>query len=248
MAEAIVFEECTGAELAERLRLPHVHLLARATSTLDIAHELAASGALAGTLVIAEEQTAGRGRDGRRWASPPGMGLWITLIERPSTPATLEVLSLRIGIHAARVLEPHAVDGIQLKWPNDLYSGGRKLAGVLVEARWRDALPEWVAIGFGVNVRGPAEVSSASLRSGTSRLELLDDLVPVLRRAAAVSGPLRPAELEEFAARDLAVGRACRSPAAGRVRGITPAGELLVACEERNATFRAGSLVLEEEQ
>ena len=247
MADAPVFEECTGDELAQRLRLPSVHVFERVTSTLDIAHELAASGTVAGTLVIAEEQTAGRGRDGRSWASSPGMGLWITLVERPSTPATLEVLSLRVGIHASRALDPHAVAGIQLKWPNDLYSGGRKLAGVLVEARWRDGLPEWVAIGFGVNVRGPAEVPSASLRPGTSRLEVLGDLVPVLRRAAALSGPLRPAELEEFAVRDLAVGRACRAPAVGHVRGITPAGELVVACEDRNATFRAGSLVLEEE-
>src|SRR5207253_2703530 len=117
-------------------------------------HELAPR-APAGTLILAEEQFAGRGRQGRRWTSQPGAGIWLTLIERPSDAAALDVLALRCGLYAANALDTLAAHPIKLKWPNDLYSGGRKLAGILIETRWRGTSPEWVAIGFGLNVITP---------------------------------------------------------------------------------------------
>src|SRR6185436_16510341 len=101
-----------------------------------------ADGAPAGTVVLADAQRGGRGRGGRRWASPPGVGVWLTLVERPADHAALEVLSLRLGLHAAAAVERFAARGgggpVRLKWPNDLYVGEGKLAGVLVEVRWRD--------------------------------------------------------------------------------------------------------------
>jgi BirA family biotin operon repressor/biotin-[acetyl-CoA-carboxylase] ligase len=222
-------------------------LLETTTSTLDIAHQLAAGAAPAGTLVIADEQTAGRGRDGKSWQSPPGAGLWLTLIERPDDTSGLGVLSLRIGLAAAETLDRFAAEPIRLKWPNDLFVDRAKLAGILVEARWREGTVEYVAIGLGVNVKRPVGTANAAgLEPGTTRLDVLAELIPALRAATQRRGALVGAEMEEFAARDLARGRKCLQPAIGRVAGITPTGELLVALADSVAQFRSGSLVLED--
>jgi BirA family transcriptional regulator, biotin operon repressor / biotin---[acetyl-CoA-carboxylase] ligase len=229
------------------LDLPRVELLESTTSTLDVAHRIAARGAPAGTLVIANEQTAGRGRGGKSWQSSPGDGLWLTLIERPADTSGLGVLSLRVGLAAAEALDRFASEPIRLKWPNDLYVDERKLGGILVEARWREQAVEYVAIGLGVNVKTPRNVrSAAGLEPGTDRLEVLGELVPAVLAAARAIGPLQPDEMEEFDARDLARGRKCIEPAVGRVAGITPTGELLVALADSVAPFRSGSLVLED--
>jgi BirA family biotin operon repressor/biotin-[acetyl-CoA-carboxylase] ligase len=219
------------------------------TSTLDVAHRLAADGAPAGTLVIANEQTAGRGRGGKVWQSSPGAGLWLTLIERPADTSGIGVLSLRVGLGASEALDRFAPEPIRLKWPNDLYIDRNKLGGVLVEARWREQSLEWIAIGLGVNMRLPDGVDNAgALEEGSTRLDVLGDLVPALRKAAEATGPLDDGELEEFNARDLARGKICLEPALGRVAGISPTGELLVALADSVAPFRSGSLVLEEWQ
>ena len=232
----------SAVQLAERYGLPHVALLASVTSTLDVAHELASRGATAGTLVIADEQTAGRGRQGRSWTSSSGLGLWLTMIERPAEAAALDVLALRCGLFAAEALDVLAAEEIRLKWPNDLYVGECKLAGILIEVRWRGTSPEWVAIGFGVNVIAPDVHSAAGLQRGTSRLAALDLLVPALRRAAACRGHLTEKELAAFRTRDLSVGRIALTPGAGVVQGITSAGELAVDVHGALAMYRSGSL------
>ena len=222
-------------------------MLESTTSTLDVAHRLAGQGAAAGTLVIANEQTAGRGRGGKSWQSTAGAGLWLTLIERPQDTSGIGVLSLRVGLAAAEALDRFAPEPIRLKWPNDLYIDRGKLGGVLVEARWREQSLEWIAIGVGVNVTRPEGVpTAAALEPGTSRVDALIELIPALREAALATGPLDDGELEEFNARDLARGKICLEPALGRVAGITAAGELLVALADSVAPFRSGSLVLEE--
>lgn len=214
---------------------------------MDVAHTLAAEGAPAGTLVIANEQTAGRGRGGKSWQSSPGAGLWMTLLERPADASAVGVLSLRIGLAAAEALDRFAAEPIRLKWPNDLYIDQGKLAGILVEARWRERSLEWVAIGLGINLRQPDGVAmAAGLEPSTERLEVLQDLVPAVRAAAQRSGDLTYDEIEEFNARDLARGRTCIEPALGRVAGITPAGELLVALADAVTPFRSGSLILQD--
>jgi BirA family biotin operon repressor/biotin-[acetyl-CoA-carboxylase] ligase len=229
------------------LGLPRVELLESTTSTLDVAHRIAARGAPAGTLVIANEQTAGRGRGGKSWQSSPGDGLWLTLIERPADSSGLGVLSLRVGLAAAEALDRFASEPIRLKWPNDLYVDEGKLGGILVEARWREQTVEYVAIGLGVNVLAPRNVpSAAGLEPGTDRLDVLAELVPAIVAAARATGPLNTDEMEEFDARDLARGRRCIEPAVGRVAGITPTGELLVALADSVTPFRSGSLVLED--
>jgi BirA family biotin operon repressor/biotin-[acetyl-CoA-carboxylase] ligase len=225
-----------------------VEVFGSTTSTLDVAHRLAGQGAPAGTLVLADEQTAGRGRGGKSWMSVAGSGIWLTVIERPSDSSGLGVLSLRVGMAVAAALDRFAAEPIRLKWPNDLYIDRGKIAGILVEARWREQVVEWVAIGIGVNVARPDNLENAAgLETGTSRIEVLSDLVPAVRLAAAAAGPLTPSELEEYNARDLARGKSCVQPALGRVAGITPAGELLVALADSVASFRSGSLVLGEQ-
>lgn len=229
------------------LQLPRVELLESAPSTMDVAHRLAAEGVPAGTLVIADEQTAGRGRGGKTWQSAPGAGLWMTLVERPRDPSGIGVLSLRVGLAAAGALDRFAAEPVRVKWPNDLYVDQDKLAGILVEARWREQSVEWVAIGLGINVTRPGGVEmAAGLEPGTRRLDVLEELVPAVRSAAQTSGSLSETEMEEFNARDLARGRACVEPALGRVAGITASGELVVALADSVAHFRSGSLILEE--
>jgi BirA family biotin operon repressor/biotin-[acetyl-CoA-carboxylase] ligase len=237
-----------GADaLARLLELPRVVAFGTVGSTLDVAHALASEGAAAGTLVIADEQTAGRGRHGRTWRSEPGAGLWLTVLERPSDVDALNVLSLRIGIAIAPALDPFALERVRLKWPNDLYVAGRKLGGILVEARWRDSRPEWVAIGVGVNVRAPAaEPKAIGLRSSISRLDVLGAIIPAIRAAAACTGALSDEERRAFAARDVAAGQQCAEPVIGTVQGIDAAGALLVQSATGMVAVRAGSLVLTE--
>ena len=236
------------AELAARLGVPRVVALEEVGSTLDAAHALAAEGAPAGTLVLAERQTAGRGRSGRRWSSPAGSGLWLTTIERPDDREALEVLSLRVGLEAATALDALAPARVTLKWPNDLYVRAGKLAGILVEARWREQRADWVAIGFGLNVVAPPDQpGAAGLRAGVTRLAALAAVVPALRRAAAARGSLTDAERRAFADRDLAAGRRCTSPLVGVVQGITLDGALLVETAEGPRAARGGSLIFEGE-
>jgi BirA family biotin operon repressor/biotin-[acetyl-CoA-carboxylase] ligase len=231
--------------LAARWRLPAVHVYESIGSTLDIAHALAPSAA-SGTLVIANEQTAGRGRHGRRWTSAPGAGVWLTLIERPTDARALDVLALRCGLYAAEALDSLAGALVRVKWPNDLYLGDRKLAGILIETRWRGTSPEWVAVGFGLNVTAPDVATGAGLSAGVSRLEALDRSVPALRRAVAASRHLSDAELARWRERDLSVGRRIAEPTSGVVQGISSNGELLVNSDGQLSAHRSGSLTFAE--
>ena len=109
-------------------------------STNERARELAEDGAAHGTLVTADEQTAGRGRQGRGWVTPPGVAIAASLILREFD----DLLPLRAGLAVADVAGPDAL----VKWPNDVWIDGRKVAGILVEARGN----EWAILGIGVNV------------------------------------------------------------------------------------------------
>ncbi len=241
-ARAARVEGVTADELARRLGLPRAVALEEVGSTLDVAHRLAPD-APSGTLIVADHQTAGRGRHGRRWSSPAGTGVWLTLIERPSDARALDVLALRCGLYAAEALDALANTTIGVKWPNDLYIGARKLGGILIETRWRGTAPDWVAIGMGVNLRAPALETAIGLPPDTTRLAVLDRLVPALRRAAAASRHLSDDELRRWQARDIARGRTLASPASGRMSGISASGELLVAQADGSSTaHRTGSL------
>ena len=230
--------------LASLLGLPRVLVFDEVGSTLDVAHGEGERGAPAGTLVIADAQTAGRGRMGRSWRSDPGAGIWLTLVERPTSTESLGVLALRLALAVAPALETLAGAPTLLKWPNDVYVGERKLAGVLVEARWRGPRLDWIAIGIGINVRPPAVFDGAGLVPGAQRVEVLTSVAPALRAAAGATGPLTDDELARYASRDLARGRPCTEPASGIVAGIRADGALLVDTPVGQVACHAGSLVL----
>jgi BirA family biotin operon repressor/biotin-[acetyl-CoA-carboxylase] ligase len=234
--------------IARDLKLPKVEVFDSVGSTLDVAHERAAAGAPAGTLILADAQTSGRGRQGRAWTSEPGAGIWLTLVERPADRSSLDVLSLRVGLALVQALEPLVGEPMRLKWPNDVYLRGGKLAGILVEARWRGSEPDWVAIGVGINVRVPSGQSRAAGIEPVSRNEALYAILPALRRAASMTGPLSDDELEAFAERDHARGRPIVEPVEGIVEGISAGGALLVMTDAGLVALQAGSLVLKGDQ
>ncbi|MBA2685956.1 MAG: biotin--[acetyl-CoA-carboxylase] ligase [Gemmatimonadaceae bacterium] len=251
MREVIAAQLYAGADvetIAERCGVPHVELFDEVPSTLDVAHPLAREGASDGTLILAERQTAGRGRSGRSWASEVGAGIWMTMIERPRDEAALEVLSLRVGLAAARALEAFTDGELRVKWPNDLMLDDGKLGGILIESRWRDERVDWIAIGIGINCRVPHDIPHArALRAGVDRIDVLAALVPAVRAAVAIPGALGAAELHDFELRDRARGRRCSSPLAGVVRGIDARGGLLVRTNAGDVAARSGSLVFEED-
>src|SRR5712692_9312198 len=100
----MIYDGLQPADLAARLRAPGCLSLASVTCTMDILHELAAEGAPAGTVVLADEQISGRGRQGRRWHSPAGNGVWLSYLSRPSHATESGVLALRVGLAVADAL------------------------------------------------------------------------------------------------------------------------------------------------
>ncbi|MEO7216928.1 MAG: biotin--[acetyl-CoA-carboxylase] ligase [Gemmatimonadaceae bacterium] len=242
-----LYDGVAAGAIAERGGLCGVELFDVVGSTMDEAHTLAAAGVDAGTLVLADAQETGRGRNGKRWESPP-RGIWMTLIERPADASALDVLSLRIGLAAARSLDAFTTEPVRVKWPNDLYIDGAKLAGILVETRWRGDRLDWVAIGIGINMgfpTGGVSVHAAAIEPGTARIDVLGALLPEMRAAVAMRGDLTAEEMDEYSGRDLARGRTCIEPVRGRVVGIAASGELLVELADSTARVRSGSLILE---
>lgn len=213
---------------------PRLHYFDRVTSTMDVLHELAAAGAGEGTAVLAGEQLEGRGSRGRSWHSPPG-GLWLSVLFRPPVIEGLEVMSLRAGLAVAEAVEALIQKPLQLKWPNDLVLDGRKVGGVLCEARWQGETLGWIAVGVGMNIRNrvPEELSSvavslAAFRPDVSPETLAQPVVESLRQLDPGAGQLSDSELRRFARRDWLRGRAIVEPVAGTLAGLRPDGALLV--------------------
>ncbi len=181
---------------------------------MDVARALAAAGASEGLCVVAETQTAGRGRLGRAWYSPPGAALYFSLLLRPALPATqagwLSMLAaLAVLDGAAEILGP--TGALALKWPNDVLLSGRKLAGILIETALSGPVLEHVIVGVGLNVNtrfdgAPEDVRARaiSLRDASGRdLDVGAALETMLRAfdmryAALMADPASPAA--EYAA------------------------------------------------
>lgn len=142
--------------------------LATVDSTMTHAARLAAEGAAHGTWVVADEQTSGQGRHGRYWQSPRG-GLYATGILRPVQ--VLPVITLAIGLAAARAVAETAGVQPDLRWPNDLMLGGRKLGGILTISESGAVLA-----GVGINIEDPGREDAASI-PGMSRDALLENLI-----------------------------------------------------------------------
>jgi BirA family biotin operon repressor/biotin-[acetyl-CoA-carboxylase] ligase len=232
--------------------MPRLIRLPAVGSTMDLLHSLAADGAEAGTVVLAGEQTGGRGSRGRGWQSPPG-GLWLSALFRPRAAAGVEVFGLRVGLAVANALETLGLGvPVAIKWPNDLMVGDRKVGGILCEARWQGESLTWVVAGVGINVANPIPNDLAAI--ATALAERLPGITPDvvepavttrLRTLAAPSDRLAPVELSGLRQRDWLNGRRLRSPASGTASGISDEGALLVRSESgATVAVRAGTVEL----
>ena len=140
------------------------------SSTNDLAATLAERGAREGSVVVAHAQSAGRGRQGKSWASPPGAGLYVSTVLRPAEHA-LPLVTIAAGVAVADGI--HAATGLvpDLKWPNDVFVSGRKAAGVLAEAT-SSAAGTYVVLGFGINVSPAAYPPDVASRATNLEGEL----------------------------------------------------------------------------
>lgn len=212
------------------LGTPHLHLRSTA-STSDRARELAQAGAPHGTLVTAAEQSAGRGRQGRRWAAPAGSALLLSLILRDPP----DLLPLAAGVAVARVCGPEA----QIKWPNDVLLGGRKVAGILAEGRPQEG---WAVLGIGLNAAVRVEDLPAELHATATTLGLEPSAIPALLRR--LLGELEAAlALDDadllcaYRAADALLGRPLSwSGGRGVGAGIDGDGRLVVALDDGGRT------------
>lgn len=164
--------EKTAAALRKRWKRADVHLFGKVGSTNDEAKRLAERDAPAGTIVIAREQTAGRGRSGKSWHSPPNAGVYLSMVFRPVRLENPHLAPVLAGLGVTRELDA-AFSGLApgLKWPNDVYASGRKLAGILAEATWADSTPRHLIVGVGVNVKPLPASAPKRLRAQATSLE-----------------------------------------------------------------------------
>ena len=148
-----------------------IHHFADVTSTNDVAKELAAQGAEEGTIVIAETQTHGRGRFGRRWMSPKG-GIWFSTILRPEvTPQDALKLTLMAAVAVARVIRKTLKLNAEIKWPNDVLIEGKKVCGILTETSTRGKLVDFVTVGVGINANIDTDSFPENLRNSITSLK-----------------------------------------------------------------------------
>jgi BirA family transcriptional regulator, biotin operon repressor / biotin---[acetyl-CoA-carboxylase] ligase len=229
---------------------PRVHLR-RTDSTSNRARDLALAGAPHGTLVTASLQTAGRGRQGRRWAAPAGQSLLMSLLLRPS-PSLLPLL-------AAVAVCDIAGDEALIKWPNDIVlpqaNGLAKLAGILAEGRPQEG---WAVLGIGLNVAVRVEDLPPELRDSAATLRGEEtDIEPTLERLLLALGRRlaepAAATLEAWRWRDALYGREVAWGASGpegqaghgRAKGIDERGRLIIALADGGvATLDAGEVHL----
>lgn len=224
-----------------------VHQCAVVTSTMDVAAEAATRGAAEGWTVVAEEQTAGRGRRGRRWASPPGAGLYCSIVLRPRVAPggpLLPLLTLAAGVGLREGVRAATGLAAELKWPNDLVVGRRKLAGILAEGMGLGAPDQAVVLGIGINVRSTAYPPDVAPRATSLEAELgraVDRqvvLAEVLRAVGAAYEDLAAGRADAVRRRweeasPTARGAAVtwetpEGPRRGRTAGLDTSGALLV--------------------
>jgi BirA family biotin operon repressor/biotin-[acetyl-CoA-carboxylase] ligase len=212
-------------------------------STNDLAIASAESGAPEGLVVAANAQSAGRGRVTRTWSSPAGAGLYVSVVLRPPASVT-QLLTIAAGVAIAEgVFAASGLDA-SVKWPNDVYIAGRKLAGILAEAGSSKGAVDYVVLGFGINVQTAAYPADFAARATSIEAELgrTVDRGPVLAEClAALSRRYRMLqsgdEADVIAAWKARASPHMRRPVEwdterGRVRGVAEdidsAGALLV--------------------
>jgi BirA family biotin operon repressor/biotin-[acetyl-CoA-carboxylase] ligase len=238
----------------------HIHHFFKTDSTNRVALELGHAGEPEGTVVLAEEQTAGRGRAGRAWLSERAAGIYVTLLLRPRlAPVQAPLLTMMAGLSVHGAAEAVTGLNVDLKWPNDLLIGSKKAGGILTEMHAEPSQVRFVIVGIGLNVnqeKFPGELANiaTSLRIETgkpqSRMELLvrllrefeSDYNRFLREG--VSGVVERFETVSSYARGKRVRVSNGSESyVGTTAGLGPEGLLQVECEDgRLMTVIAGDV------
>jgi BirA family biotin operon repressor/biotin-[acetyl-CoA-carboxylase] ligase len=209
-------------------------------STNDRARELADQGAAHGTLVTAGEQTSGRGRQGRTWATPPGTAIAASLVLTEFD----DLLPLRAGLAVADVVGDNAL----VKWPNDVWVNGRKVAGILAESR---SEPRWAVLGIGLNVAVDLDALPEDARPVAGTLgKTPEDVEPTLQALLAALqtrlGQDRDAALTDLREKDALRGEPVKwQDGEGTGAGIDDSGALLVTLPNGGqTTLSAGEVTL----
>jgi len=224
-------------------------------STNRLAADLARAGAPEGVVVVADHQTAGRGRLGRTWEAPPGSSLLMTVVLRPALDAgRLHLATMAVALAVADACADVAGFAPELEWPNDLVVHDRKLAGILAEAGFEGNAPRWVVVGIGLNVNWPAElpaelsgiaVAANHLAGRDVDRELL--LAQLLEGLANRCSSL-DAVAEDYRRRCRTIGRDVRVELSGEtLRGravdVDDAGHLVVDTGDNVRVVAAGDVV-----
>jgi BirA family biotin operon repressor/biotin-[acetyl-CoA-carboxylase] ligase len=252
------------AELTQRSALGHsFRHYDEIESTNVEAKALALRGAPEGTVVVAERQSAGRGRLGRRWTSPAGKGLLFSVVLRPSMAMSdAHMLTLVTAVAAAEAIETETGIPVSIKWPNDLFIADKKVGGILMEVAGEQDEVDWVVVGIGINVNTEfIELPVALRRTATSlqivgeqqvdRSTLLAALLLSLEThyTRAVAGGVESI-VSLFRQRDYLLKKSVSvetrdGPVVGKAAGIDERGALLVELPERRMRrFHSGDVTL----
>jgi BirA family biotin operon repressor/biotin-[acetyl-CoA-carboxylase] ligase len=244
-----LYPEEIGEGLATRWLGRELHWYDEIDSTNRLALELARAGAPAGTAVVAESQTAGRGRLGRTFFSPPHQNLYVSIVLRPAlstAEAPTLILAAAVAVADAVAEAIGASSRVEIKWPNDVLVDGRKVSGILMELGAEAARVQFCVLGIGVNLNvDPADFPADFRAAATSlaaaggrrldRAAFTRSLFGALERTLEVHARggfagVRPAFESRFrmAGRRVRVRELDGSETAGAVRGIDADGALLV--------------------
>ena len=229
-----------------------IHRFTEVTSTNDKAREMIANGAASGTVIVAQAQTAGRGRSGRSWFSPDADNLYLSYIHRTTLdPRSCAGMTIDVGVVIAELLTRKGFD-VELKWPNDVLLNGLKVAGILCELVTDGPHPV-VIVGVGLNVNGsdfPPELSTiaTSLMAATHEphdIEALEnDLIRDLQQALGHYDARTTPNVEGYRRYFRMAGRrvVLTGGESAEVEGISNDGGLIVKTVEGSKTLRSGEV------
>jgi BirA family biotin operon repressor/biotin-[acetyl-CoA-carboxylase] ligase len=223
---------------------PHIHYMV-CDSTNDRARRLAATGFPSGTIVTADAQRSGRGRSGRSWEAKAGKAVLYSALLRPLAP-NHRLLPLAVPIAVAEAAEAVAKVKCEIKWPNDIWIDGRKVAGVLIEARPEDG---WAVIGVGINVATAQSEFPSALQATATSLGpdvTVEETIDALNERLAHWVAAEESEvLEAFRERDALRGRGISwDDGEGTAEGVDEQGNLVVATDSGEVSLGAGEVHL----
>jgi BirA family biotin operon repressor/biotin-[acetyl-CoA-carboxylase] ligase len=231
-------------------RFGHPRLHHRVTdSTNARARELALDGAPDGTIVTASEQSAGRGRQGRAWTAPPGRALLLSAIVRDLSKRD-SLLPLAVPVAVAQASDTFAASRCDIKWPNDVWVEGRKLAGILIEGRPQEG---WAVLGIGLNVGTAADefpeelhgVATSLVIEGGTDPGVEPVLAAVLDALEEWLGRSQPDVLAAWRERDALASKEVRwNGGEGIAVGLDDSGALLVETDGGRVALDAGEVHL----